>query len=75
MSEQEKINQAAYVVFSKVDSANPEEFAKAVSDPKNRYPIWLRNAALEFLANIDLWKSKYSIQGILSTPVDGIPSQ
>jgi hypothetical protein len=55
----------AYLLFSKMDPQQPERFARAVADPKNRYPEWLRTAAIAFLANPTEWHSLYSMQAAL----------
>jgi hypothetical protein len=58
----------AYLLFSKMDPQDPERFARAVADPKNRYPEWLRTAATAFLANPTEWHTKYSIGAVLQAP-------
>lgn len=40
----------AYSLFVKTDPEDPKRFARAVADPKNKYPEWLRVCAVEFIA-------------------------
>jgi hypothetical protein len=68
-------NQEAYLLFAKMDPQEPERFARAVSDPKNRYPEWLRTAAVAFLADPATWHSTYSIAAALQTPAPDAPAQ